>query len=133
MTPYMLIQWQAFVGDRAHQVDATARTVIFISQFGVGRTSRGTKAAVDAIQEVVVIDIGTRVCRGSWCCVRCGVSADRVGGGQGCIRHGMDTILDSWGIRRGLDFCRVVRGDTESPGNQSIREECIRNGTWEAE
>ena len=95
MPPYMLIQWQAFIGDCPHQVDTAARTVIFVSQFGVGRTSRRAKAAMDTIQEVVVINIGTRVGGGGWHCLRCGVTADRVGGGQGCIRHGLHTILDS--------------------------------------
>ena len=44
-------------------LDAAARAVVLVAQFGVGRTARRAQPAVDAAQEQIVVDPRGRVLR----------------------------------------------------------------------
>jgi hypothetical protein len=51
------------VSDRPHEIDSPPRTIRFIPLFDVGRTSRGTKTAVYAIEEQFIINAGVVIAR----------------------------------------------------------------------
>ena len=55
------------VGHGPHQVNASARAVVLVAGFEVGRTRRRAEAAVDAVQEAVVVDRSCG-CIGHDCC-----------------------------------------------------------------
>ena len=49
MPPHTGSNLQATVGNRAHQVNSSARAVIFVARLNVGRTARRAEPAVDAL------------------------------------------------------------------------------------
>ena len=44
------------VGDGPHQVDAAARTIVLVASFDVRRAGRRAEAAVDAVEQQVVVE-----------------------------------------------------------------------------
>ena len=49
------------IGHRPHELDAAARTVVFVPQLGERRTARRTQPAMNAAEEQVVADSCRRV------------------------------------------------------------------------
>src|SRR5262245_9809181 len=58
VTAHLTIELKPAIGHGAHQVNSSARTVVFIAQLHIGGTSRGAQPTMNAIQEQFIIDIG---------------------------------------------------------------------------
>src|SRR5262245_16615895 len=56
MTTDSLSQFQPAVGNGAHQINAAAWAIVLISCFDVGWAGSRTEAAVDAVEEQLVVD-----------------------------------------------------------------------------
>lgn len=50
-------QIQPAVGHRAHEVNAAARTIRFRPEFQIRGARGGAKAAMDAVEEIIVLDL----------------------------------------------------------------------------
>ena len=61
MSPHRWFEFEASFGYCPHEMDTTARSVIFIPRFQIGGAARGTKPAMDAVQKELEIDLLARI------------------------------------------------------------------------
>ena len=59
MPLHLVGQLESPVGDGAHQINASPRTVILIAQFDVRWACRSAKTTVHTVEEVLVLDVRT--------------------------------------------------------------------------
>ncbi len=56
-------EFQATIHDRPHQIDTTSRTEVFVARLQIRRTERRTQTAMNAVEELLVVDVRPRTRR----------------------------------------------------------------------
>ena len=56
MVPHAVIELELAIGHAAHEIDAPARTLIFVARFNVRRTGRRTQTTMDTVQQQLIIE-----------------------------------------------------------------------------